>query len=57
MWLFREQGKFSSFVNLDALDVGFQRVKELFSSSELGCARCGFAESKETFQALSTWMC
>ena len=52
MWVFREQGKFSSFVNLDALDVGFQRVKELFSSSELGCARCGFAECKESFQGL-----
>ena len=52
MWVFREQGKVSSFVNLDALDVGFQRVKEIFSPSELGCARCGFSESKENSQAL-----
>ena len=52
MWLFREQGEISSFVNMDVLDVGFQRVQELFSSSELGCARCGFSESKEKFQAL-----
>ena len=52
MWVFREQGEVSSFLNLDALDVGFQRVQELFSSSELGCARCGFAECKESFQDL-----
>ena len=52
MWVFREQGEISSFENLDALDVGFQRGQELFSSSEHGCARCGFSESKEKFQAL-----
>ena len=50
MWLFREQGEISSFVNMDVLDVGFQRVQELFSSSELGCARCAIVECKEIFK-------
>ena len=52
MWGLREQEKISSSVNLDVLDVGFQRARKVFKSSELGCARCGFAESKESFQAL-----
>ena len=47
MWLLREQGEISSFVNMDVLDVGFQRVQELFSISELGCARCAIVECKE----------
>ena len=50
MWLCREQGKFSSFVNLDVLDVGFQRARIVFKLCEHGCARCGFSESKESFQ-------
>ena len=50
MWLFREQGEISSFVNLDALDVGFQRARGNFKLCELGCARCGFSESAGTFQ-------
>ena len=52
MWLCREQGNFSSFVNLDVLDVGFQRAKKVFKLCELGGARCDFAESKEIFQDL-----
>ena len=32
--------------------VAFQRVQELFSSSELWCARCGFSESKENFSSI-----
>ena len=52
MWLCREQENFSSSVNMDVLDVGFQRERKVFKLCELGCARCGFSETKEIFQAL-----
>ena len=48
----RKQRKISSFVNLDVLDVGFQRAKKVFRIWELGCARCGFSETKDSFQVL-----
>ena len=52
MWVLREQGEISSFVNLDALDVTFHRGRRNFKVCVLGCARCGFSESKEKFLAL-----
>ena len=52
MWLCRVRGKFSSSVNMDVLDVGFERARKDFKLCELGCARCGFLESEEIFQVL-----
>ena len=49
MWLCRGQGKFSSSVNLDVLDVGLNRASKVFSSSELGCVGCEFSQGKENF--------
>ena len=43
MWVFREQGKFSSLLNLDVLDVALQRARKVFKLCELGCVRCGFS--------------
>ena len=54
---YRDQGKFSGSVNLEVLDVALQRAGKFFKLCELGCARCGFSETKESFQALCTWMC
>ena len=71
MWLFREQGNFSSSMNLDVLDVGYRdqgkfsgsvnlevldvalkSERKVFKLCELGCARCGFSETKESLQVL-----
>ena len=52
MWVFRDQGKFTSSVNFDVLDVALQRGRKVFRFCELGCVRCGFTETRESFQAL-----
>ena len=52
MWVFRDQGDFSGSVNLEVLDVALQRAGKFFKLCELGCARCGFTETKESFQVL-----
>ena len=52
MWGFKEQRKFSGSVNLQVLDVALQSARKVFQICELGGVRCGFAESKESFQAL-----
>ena len=50
MWVFREQGQFSSFVNLDVLDVGFQRVMNFSALLNLDALDVAFQRARRNFK-------